>query len=99
MQRDVLSFAIQIKAGRALLGWSQADLAARSGVARATVARIEALMMLPRLDTVGKLRHAMKEGGIVFHDDEVGNGFSISVSGKTVNELLTNARGAVLPDK
>jgi hypothetical protein len=56
-------------------------------------------MMLPRLDTVGKLRHAMKEGGIVFHDDEVGNGFSISVSGKTVNELLTNARGAVLPDK
>ena len=100
MQRDVLSFAIQIKAGRALLGWSQAELANRSGIARATVARIEALMILPRLDTVGKLRHAMKESGVVFHDDEVGNGFSISVSGKAVNDLLSAARSAgIAPDK
>ena len=93
MQRDVLSFAIQIKAGRALLGWSQAELARRSGVARATVARIEALMMLPRLDTVGKLRLAIKEGGVLFHDDDTGNGFSIAVSGATVDQLLAETRG------
>ena len=88
MQRDVLSFSIQIKAGRALLGWSQADLANRSGIARATVARIEALMMLPRLDTVGKLRQAFKDGGVIFHDDDVGNGFTIVVGDKTIEQLL-----------
>ena len=93
MQRDVLSFAIQVKAGRALLGWSQAELAKRSGVARATVARIEALMMLPRLDTVGKLRQALREGGVLFHDDDFGNGFTISVSSDTVNRLLTVTGG------
>lgn len=91
MQRDVLSFAIQIKAGRALLGWSQAELATRSGIARATVARIEALMMLPRLDTVGKLRQAFKDGGVVFHDDDVGNGFTIVVSDKTIEQLLASS--------
>ena len=93
MQRDVLSFAIQVKAGRALLGWSQAELAKRSGVARATVARIEALMMLPRLDTVGKLRQALREGGVLFYDDDFGNGFTISVSSDTVNRLLAVTGG------
>lgn len=103
MQRDVLSFAIQIKAGRALLGWSQAELARRSGVARATVARIEALMMLPRLDTVGKLRQAFREGGVLFHDDNTGNGFSITVSSGTVDQLLAQTRGVgslvITPEK
>jgi len=93
VQRDVLSFAIQIKAGRALLGWSQAELAKRSGVARATVARIEALMMLPRLDTVGKLRQAIKDGGVLFHDDDSRNGFTIIVSSGAVDGLLAQAKG------
>ena len=96
MQRDVLSFSIQIKAGRALLGWSQADLANRSGIARATVARIEALMMLPRLDTVGKLRQAFKDGGVIFHDDDVGNGFTIVVSDKTIEQLLEESHSKLL---
>jgi len=96
MQRDVLSFSIQIKAGRALLGWSQADLANRSGIARATVARIEALMMLPRLDTVGKLRQAFKDGGVIFHDDDVGNGFTIVVSDKTIEQLLAENQSKLL---
>jgi len=98
MQENVLSFAIQIKAGRALLGWSQADLAHRSGIARATVARIEALMMLPRLDTVGKLRQAFKDGGVIFHDDDVGNGFSIVVSDKTIEQLLAQSKEKILED-
>ena len=96
MQRDVLSFSIQIKAGRALLGWSQADLANRSGIARATVARIEALMMLPRLDTVGKLRQAFKDGGVIFQDDDVGNGFTIVVSDKTIEQLLAENQSKLL---
>lgn len=91
MQKNVVSFAIQIKAARALLGWSQGDLAKHSGIARATVARIEALMMLPRLDTVGRLRQAFKESGITFHDDDIGSGFSIAVSDQTVELLTTNA--------
>ena len=33
----------QVKAARALLGWSQADLARRSGISEPTVARLEAV--------------------------------------------------------
>ena len=98
MQRNVLSFAMQIKAGRALLGWSQADLANRSGIARATVARIEALMMLPRLDTVGKLRQAFKDGGVIFHDDDVGSGFTVVVSDKTIDQLLSQMQPSTPPE-
>lgn len=50
-------------------------------------------MMLPRLDTVSKLRHAIKEVGVNFIDDEVGNGFAISISSAAVDMLLKQAQG------
>jgi transcriptional regulator with XRE-family HTH domain len=58
----------QIKAARALLGWSQEELAARAGVSVPTVKRLEAAngLLGGRLDTGMKLCNALEQAGIDF---------------------------------
>jgi transcriptional regulator with XRE-family HTH domain len=64
----------QIKAARALLGWSQEKLAATSGVSIPTVKRLEAAdgALGGRPETGEKLRTALENGGIVFLDENGG---------------------------
>lgn len=69
------------------MGWSQAEVAKRSGVARPTVARIEALMMHPRLETVGKLKRAFLEGGLQILDGQPQGGFSLIISEPVLERL------------
>jgi len=58
----------QIKAARALLAWSQDDLAARSGLSVPTIKRLEAAdgEIGGRTDTREALLAALQEGGIEF---------------------------------
>lgn len=58
----------QVKAARALLGWSQADLAERSGVSSPTIKRLEAVdgPIGGRLDTADAMRSALEAAGIEF---------------------------------
>jgi transcriptional regulator with XRE-family HTH domain len=58
----------QIKAARALLGWSQADLAEASGVSHPSVKRLEAEggELGGRADTGEKLRTALERAGVEF---------------------------------
>jgi transcriptional regulator with XRE-family HTH domain len=58
----------QIKAARALLGWSQEDLAAAAGVSVPTVKRLEAAdgVLGGREDTGFKLRSALQDAGVEF---------------------------------
>lgn len=58
----------QIKAARALLGWSQDDLAKRSGVSLPTISRLEAEggEIGGRAETGEKLRRALEKAGIEF---------------------------------
>jgi transcriptional regulator with XRE-family HTH domain len=58
----------QIKAARALLGWSQDDLAARANVSVPTVKRLEAAngLLGGREETGIKLRRALEGAGIEF---------------------------------
>ena len=58
----------QIKAARALLGWSQDDLAARSGVSQPTIKRLEAEggELGGRAETGEKIRRALQKAGIEF---------------------------------
>lgn len=58
----------QIKAARALLGWSQDDLADRSGVSSPTVKRLEASDgdIGGRLETQKALLSALQEAGVEF---------------------------------
>lgn len=98
INKDVFAFALQLKAGRAIVGWSQAELAERSGVARPTVARIEALMMQPRLDTVGKLKQAFLDAGLQILDGEPAGGFSLMVNGVALHGLMDAKAMPSIPD-
>ena len=64
----------QLKAARALLGWSQEELAALSGVSIPTVKRLEAAkgILGGRLDTAYKLQSALEDAGIQFIDENGG---------------------------
>jgi predicted transcriptional regulator len=58
-----------VKAARALLGWSQADLAAQSGVSEPTIARLESAddgELGGRAGTVEKIQTALEQAGIEF---------------------------------
>ena len=64
----------QIKAGRALLGWSQSDLASASEVSEPTIARLESVdgELGGREATVQKIRAALEKGGIQFIEENGG---------------------------
>jgi predicted transcriptional regulator len=58
----------QIKAARALLAWSQGDLAVASGISEPTIARLESVdgPIGGRPDTGEKLQIALEKAGIEF---------------------------------
>ena len=64
----------QVKAARALLGWSQGDLARESGVSEPTIARLESTggELGGRENTAAKIRGALEGGGIKFIDENGG---------------------------
>lgn len=61
----------QIKAARALLGWTQKDLALSAKVNKDTVANIEAERNAPQQDTYDKVLGALELAGIEFLEDGV----------------------------
>jgi hypothetical protein len=56
----------QIRAGRALLEWTQADLAAKAQVSAGSVRDVEALMRAADTSVTAKLRRALEEAGVTF---------------------------------
>ncbi len=62
----------QLRAARALLGWSQTELAKSSGVAIATIKRMEGARGLPKtaVENVWKVQQALEEAGVIFIDDD-----------------------------
>jgi len=64
----------QIKAARALLGWSQDQLAFTAGVSVPTVKRLEAAdgMLGGRPDTALKLQEALESAGVQFIEENGG---------------------------
>ena len=61
----------QVKAARALLGWSQGDLAQCSGVSEPTIARLECAggELGGRTGTGEKIRKAIENAGVEFIDE------------------------------
>lgn len=74
-QADVLT-PKQLRAARALAGWSREDLAKHSGVPEITTRQFELGKTDPRQTTVHKWRRALEKAGVVFldADDEWGAG-------------------------
>jgi ribosome-binding protein aMBF1 (putative translation factor) len=70
----------EVKAARALLGWSQEDLAAKAKISIATIKRLEAKpgRLGGRLETAAKIEKALKDAGVRFvGDEEIGFGVTL----------------------
>jgi transcriptional regulator with XRE-family HTH domain len=67
--------AAQIRAARALIGWSQTKLAETSGVPVSTINAIETLAPDPIAnEAVDKIRIALETAGVIFLPKEEGGG-------------------------
>ena len=69
-----MRFSAQIRAARALLGWSQDQLARRAGVGLATLQRIEQNKGIVKgnFSTVLKIQKALERADIHFIEDDFG---------------------------
>jgi transcriptional regulator with XRE-family HTH domain len=83
--------APQLKAARALAGWSREELAERAGVAAETIKRFELRGSDPKVSTLLKLRRALAFVGIEFTDAADGKGEGV--------RFKTDSRGAPLAKK
>ena len=67
-----LVYAAQVRAARALLGWSQGDLAERAGISKQSVNRIESGNMDARMSTVSAPGEAFRGAGVEMGEDHTG---------------------------
>src|SRR5258705_1727999 len=69
-----MRYSSQIRAARALLGWSQIKLARTAGVGLATLQRIEQNegVLKGNFSTILKIQKSLEKAGIHFSDDEAG---------------------------
>jgi predicted transcriptional regulator len=73
--------ASQIKAGRALIDWSQGDLSEKSGLALATIKRMEKLGPgRSAMSNVEAVKTALETAGVMFIDAN-GNGAGVRLRG------------------
>lgn len=70
---------VQIRAGRALLGWDQARLAKVAGVSIITVKRLEASGedIHAHFATVNSVKSAFENAGVMFLSEESGLGYGV----------------------
>ncbi len=70
-----MRYSAQIRAARALLGWSQDQLARRAGVGLATLQRIEQAkgVVKGNFSTILKIQKALEQAGIRFTEDDAGH--------------------------
>lgn len=66
----------QLRAARAWLGWSQDELAIKSGVSKHSIARYERGRSVAYDNTLARLRGALEAAGIHFHFDGPMKGIS-----------------------
>jgi len=71
--RGTLTTVAQIRAARALIGWSQSELASRAGLSLPTVKRVEGDFG-PHVseESRAKLKRALQSAGVEFIDENGG---------------------------
>ena len=63
---DLLQFAAQVRAGRAVLGWSQTELARRTAVTQRAIYRVEKGVVRPREKTKSNILKTFSDAGLHF---------------------------------
>ena len=69
----------QIRAARALLGWTSQTLADRSGVSTSTITRAERVDGVPRMrtDRLDAIQLSLEQAGVVFLDANSASGAGV----------------------
>jgi len=87
------AFAAKIRVARAVLGWSQSELAFRVGLTQRAIHKIEQGDTEPRRSTVRAIEEVWREEDVEFEDLPDG-GFRLSVRAPLLNRPATaEARG------
>lgn len=73
-QKPTMITPAQMRAGRALLGWSQQQLADAASIGLASVNNYERGVSDPRLSTLLKVRNVMAAAGVIFIEPASGEG-------------------------
>ena len=83
MNIEDISFAITCRTCRALLGWSQKELAERSNMAMASINRLEQGSN-PTMNTVRKIVRVFQDAGVEVIQDQPRGGFTLVASAEVV---------------
>ena len=75
---DLVQFAAEIRAGRAVLGWSQTKLARRTAVTQRAIYRIEKGVVRPREKTESNILKTFSDAGLRF-ELQANGGFKMTV--------------------
>src|SRR6516162_4213501 len=80
---NLVQFAAEIRAGRAVLGWSQTELAKRTAVTQRAIYCIEQNIVQPRMQTEERIIEAFTDAGLRFELLSSG-GFKMTVPNKAI---------------
>jgi DNA-binding XRE family transcriptional regulator len=83
-----LAFAAKIRMARAVIGWSQSELAYRVGLTQRSIHKLEQGDTEPRRATVRAIEHFWREQGIEFEDLADG-GFRVVVRARLLDGPIT----------
>src|SRR5215469_14899962 len=83
---DLVQFAAEIRAGRAVLGWSQTELARRTAVTQRAIYCIQQNIVQPRMQTEQRIIEAFAKAGLQFERLSNG-GFKLTVPNKAIAKL------------
>ena len=80
---DLAQFAAEVRAARAVLGWSQTELARRTAVTQRAIYCIEQNIVRPRMQTEERIIEAFTDAGLRFERLSSG-GFKMTVPNKAI---------------
>ena len=80
---DLAQFAAEVRAARAVLGWSQTELARRTAVTQRAIYCIEQNIVQPRMQTEQRIIEAFTDAGLRFERLSRG-GFKMTVPKKAL---------------
>ncbi len=88
MRQDCQAFAAKIRMARAVLGWSQSELAFRIGLTQRAVHKLEQGTTEPRRATVRALEEVWHNERLAF-TDLIDGGFQVSVPAASLDRPVT----------
>jgi ribosome-binding protein aMBF1 (putative translation factor) len=88
---DLVQFAAEIRAGRAVLGWSQTELTRRTAVTQRAIHCIEQNVVRPRKQTEERIIEAFAKAGLQFEPLSNG-GFKMTVPVKVIRHPAGRAK-------